>query len=432
MSMHTFAEGSAGGAACHEAMDTAVSGSRIEAARRARLLAFYLPQFHPTAENDAWWGRGFTEWTHVAGAKPLFPGHYQPRVPADLGYYDLRVAETREAQAELARRGGIEGFCYWHYWFAGRRLLHRPFEEVLKSGEPDFPFCLAWANHSWHGKKGVLMEQTYPGQADHEAHFQALLPAFRDPRYVRVGGRPLFYIFCGWDIPDVDGFIALWQGLARKHGLEGIHFVARSAHEFSRSAPGAFSEKFDAFTFSHESRMTHFGMRHLMRSSFWKGPDAMPGGLSRKVVVRTVWRYAWRRLWSRVLGRPPVIFDYEDALPCLRGVAGGSPRMYPCVVPNWDHSPRSAGRRTILHGSTPDLFRRHVREVLHDAQVLPAEERIVFVKSWNEWAEGNYLEPDQKYGRQYLDTLRDEVMDRTFDHSTAATLHPAMVPATVS
>jgi lipopolysaccharide biosynthesis protein len=167
---------------------------------RARAIALYLPQFHPIPENDEWWGKGFTEWTNTAKAKPVFRGHYQPHVPADLGFYDLRVPETREAQTALARRYGIEGFCYYHYWFAGRRILERPFDAVLHSGTPDFPFCLCWANATWAGvwygePNRVLIKQTYPGQADHEAHFRALLPAFKDPRYIRVDGKPVFLIF---------------------------------------------------------------------------------------------------------------------------------------------------------------------------------------------------------------------------------------------
>ena len=159
-----------------------------------RLIAYYLPQYHPIPENDGWWGRGFTEWTNVAKARPLFRGHYQPHIPADLGFYDLRLPEVRQAQAELARQAGIEGFCYWHYWFAGKRLLERPFNEVLASGKPDFPFCLAWANATWTGiwydaPDRILMEQTYPGQDDHKAHFNALLPAFLDERYIRGGWK---------------------------------------------------------------------------------------------------------------------------------------------------------------------------------------------------------------------------------------------------
>ena len=166
---------------------------------KVRAIAFYLPQFYPTPENDEWWAPGFTEWTNVGKAKPLFHGHYQPRVPADLGYYDLRVPETREMQAQLAKEAGLEGFCYWHYWFNGRRLLDRVFREVVESGTPDFPFCLCWANHSWYAKTWnsnspdrLLIEQTYGGVEDFTAHFNAMLPAFKDEKYIKVDGKPVF------------------------------------------------------------------------------------------------------------------------------------------------------------------------------------------------------------------------------------------------
>ena len=167
-----------------------------------KIIAFYLPQFYPTPENDEWWGKGFTEWTNVAKAKPLFPGHNQPRVSADLGFYDLRLPTVREEQVRLAKEAGIDGFCYWHYWFNGRRLLDRVFSEVVESGKPDFPFCLCWANHSWSMKtwdpsrpNKLLIEQTYPGKNDFEAHFYAMLPAFKDPRYIRHKGKLLFGVF---------------------------------------------------------------------------------------------------------------------------------------------------------------------------------------------------------------------------------------------
>ncbi|MCA1704692.1 MAG: glycoside hydrolase family 99-like domain-containing protein, partial [Actinobacteria bacterium] len=164
------------------------------------MVAFYLPQFYPIPENDLWWEPGYTEWTAVARARPMFPGHRQPRLPTELGYYDLRVPETRAAQAALAKEHGIEGFCYWHYWIGnGKRVLDRPFNEVLRSGEPDFPFCLGWANHDWYDKSTrpwtLLMQQQYPGQGDEAAHFRALEPAFHDPRHLCIDGNPIFLVF---------------------------------------------------------------------------------------------------------------------------------------------------------------------------------------------------------------------------------------------
>src|SRR3990170_1056122 len=196
-----------------------------------KLICFYLPQFHPTPENDAWWGKGFTEWRNVAKAKPLFPGHYQPHLPADLGFYDLRLPEARQAQADIARQYGIHGFCYYHYWFAGRRLLERPFNEVVVSGEPEFPFCLCWANQSWTGiwhgtPKRILIEQTYPGIEDHRQHFETLLSAFHDKRYLKVEGKPLFVVYSPMDLPDSPRVMELWRELAVRAGLPGLFFVA--------------------------------------------------------------------------------------------------------------------------------------------------------------------------------------------------------------
>lgn len=195
-----------------------------------RIIAFYLPQYHPIPENDEWWGKGFTEWANVASAKPLFKGHDQPRIPADLGFYDLRVPEVRQAQADLASKYGIDGFCYWHYWFAGKQLLESPFNEVLKSGEPDFPFCLAWANMPWSGvwdgrPDRILIDQTYPGEHDHIAHFNALLPAFLDDRYIRIDDKPSFVIYKPNKLLDTAETITLWQRMAKEAGLNGLYIV---------------------------------------------------------------------------------------------------------------------------------------------------------------------------------------------------------------
>ena len=225
-------------------------------------IAFYLPQYYPIPENDEWWGKGFTEWTNVTKAKPLFEGHKQPHFPADLGYYDLRVPEVREQQAQLAREAGIEGFCYWHYWFGnGKRLLERPFNEVLKSGKPDFPFCLAWANETWSGiwngvSEKVLMKQEYPGLKDYEDHFYTILPAFKDKRYMRVDGKPLFVVYNPDDLPDMKVFCDYFNELAIKNGLKGLHLVANSYH----GNPLCFNPYhfgFDSYTISGHDRILH-------------------------------------------------------------------------------------------------------------------------------------------------------------------------------
>lgn len=386
---------------------------------RARLIAYYLPQYHPIPENDEWWGKGFTEWTNVTKAKPLFPGHEQPRLPADLGYYDLRLPEARAAQAELATRAGIEGFCYWHYWFAGKRLLERPFIEVLESGEPDFPFCLGWANQSWTGvwhgaPQRVLMEQTYPGPADHEQHFYALLPAFLDKRYVRVNEKPLMLIFDAQNLPGAEKFIDQWQHLASKNGLPAIHFVAHLPWHTPAYDP--WSLGFDAVTVSGPNRIITYSKLEIELSRQKRASanrSSAPGFGGKAKAMRNAFLAKAQSRLRRWSGRPIRVFEYADAAHFLLDEAEKFARpeqAYPCVLTNWDNSPRSGLRALILKNSTPEAFRTHLREALRRAEVLPPSNRIMFVKSWNEWAEGNYLEPDRQFGHQRLEVLREEVV----------------------
>jgi Glycosyltransferase WbsX len=381
----------------------------------ARLIALYLPQFHPIPENDKWWGKGFTEWTNVGKARPLFRGHYQPRLPADLGYYDLRVPEVREAQAEMARSAGIEGFCYYHYWFGGKRLLERPFEEVVASGKPDFPFCLCWANETWSGvwhgaPNRTLMEQTYPGPEDNREHFMALRNAFLDERYMRIDGRPIFVIYRPAKFPQVARFIQEWQELAIENGLPGIHFIAFLA---SPEPPWDFRARgFDGCSTAENLEVFRFPLRHLLPGS---NPNSLPKNFSRSraevyrdALKGTLPRWLWRRGRSLV-GQFGNVLDYRHAVPHLLKGCSGEAGVYPTVVPNWDNTPRSNVRGYVLRDSTPELFRAHLRDALKLVESHPIENRLVFIKSWNEWAEGNYLEPDQKFGHDYLKVVRDEV-----------------------
>jgi lipopolysaccharide biosynthesis protein len=352
----------------------------------ARVLAFYLPQFHPVPENDIWWGKGFTEWHNVTRARPLFRSHRQPHLPADLGFYDLRVAETRKSQAELARSAGVSAFCYWHYWFAGQRLLETPFSQVLRSGEPNFPFCLAWANQTWTGiwhgaAERVLIEQTYPGPEDDRAHFESVLEAFEDPRYLRVNGRPLLYIFRPEELPDPPRFVERWQEMAVKAGLRGLYLVAEV------------------------SDLLGDGVRY--REYRRHGFDA--GVYVRIPVLRTPRTLAAMRLRRRLRGGPEV-FPCSQDLP--DPPLGLDAPLYPCVYPNWDNTPRCGRRGVVVVSTGPERFRAHIRAALDRIKDRDAEERLLFVKSWNEWAEGNYLEPDQETGLGYLDVLHEEVSSR--------------------
>ena len=351
---------------------------------KARAVAFYLPQYFPIPENDEWWGKGFTEWTNTARARRLFPGHRQPNLPSELGFYDLRVSETRVAQAEMAREHGVEAFVYWHYWFGnGDRILERPFTEVLESGEPDFPFALAWANQTWtgiwHGAKDrVLKQQLYPGGEDDRRHFETVLKAFRDARYLRVSGRPVFYVFRPEELPHPAAFVETWQRCAREAGLDGLYLVAESSDLLGRGA---------RFT-PDEATAAGFDASVYMR---------LPAVLTDASRLRM-------RLVRKALRGGPEIYPYSDN--SLSEVPRG-PTIQPCVYPNWDNTPRSGRGGLVLVGATPDKFERNVRDAVASLGSRPAEERLLWVKSWNEWAEGNHLEPDLVHGRAWLEALQN-------------------------
>lgn len=353
---------------------------------KARVLAYYLPQFHPIPENDEWWGKGFTEWTNVGKAKPLFPGHYQPHVPADLGYYDLRVPETREAQAQMAREAGVEGFVYWHYWFGnGKRLLERPFNEVLASGKPDFPFALAWANETWSGschgliEGKTLIEQTYPGDDDYIAHFNALLPAFKDKRYITCDGKPIFMIYQPTQLPELAHFVTIWQDLAHKSGLKGIYFIA-IGQKWSFDYDDMISKGMDAINLIH---------LQARRSTI---PFLKRVGL--KI--------------SQMLFHTPIRFYYNDEV-FFQQMCFEHENVFPTIIPNWDHTPRSGRRGKVMVDASPEKFGKTVNKMVQQLATKPYDKRFVFIKSWNEWAEGNYLEPDLKYGHAWLDAIRENI-----------------------
>jgi hypothetical protein len=356
----------------------------------ARLIAYYLPQYHPIKENDEWWGKGFTEWVSVANAKPLFEGHEQPKIPGELGFYDLRLEETKIAQAEMAKKYGIEGFCYWHYWLGnGIRLLERPFQEVLESGKPDFPFCLGWANHSWKGvffgaQNQTLAEQTYGGYKDHEEHFAFLLKAFKDERYIKVNGKPLMYIYRAYDIPDCKKVLDFWRNLAIEEGLKGIHFVGENINITDCEMLGL-----DALAFPRHREIEN---------------------VEANAIKNKYLRFIYKKIKGAQLQLK--VFDYKDAMKYFLKTEEYKINEYPCIVPGWDTTPRLQKNAVILKKSTSQLFKQHVEEVLKRVSYKPEEENIIFIKSWNEWAEGNYMEPDWKNGLAYLEALK-EALDKT-------------------
>jgi Glycosyltransferase WbsX len=342
------------------------------------IAALYLPQFHVIEENEAWWGPGFTEWTNVKAARPLFRGHRQPVVPGELGYYDLLDPSVRERQADLARGAGVTSFCYWHYWFGGRELLQRPFDDVLASGRPEFPFFLGWANQSWSGvwhgaPNRILMQQTYP-DGDDEAHFTRLLPAFVDDRYVRIDGRPVLLIFSPTDLPNPAAFVDRWQSLAESAGIGGLYIVAWiEGRDWGANYASHEADGFDAGLYVH--------------FPFQRTPTT---------ALRD-------RLRSHVERLGPGRYGYCEDLPVPRDPIPGV--VHRSVQPNWDNTPRSGRRGAVALDSAPNRFERHLTQALRLEQMHPPSSRLCVIKSWNEWAEGNYLEPDSTFERGWLDAV---------------------------
>lgn len=349
-----------------------------------RVIAFYLPQFYPTPENDEWWEPGFTEWTNVAKAKPLFPGHDQPRIPRDLSFYDLRVPQTRELQAGLAKEAGIDGFCYWHYWFGnGKRLLSDVFREVVETGKPDFPFCLCWANHSWYAKTWdphvpdkLLIEQTYPGKDDYVAHFYEMLPAFRDKRYMRTSsGRLIFGVFDFDFFADFSFFKEIWNNLAKENGLTGFEFFAfiQGPTRLEKYKSGYYDRVvYDALNDTYKPYSEHSFQRY-----------------KHSLMLR--------------LGLPVKLADYKDYVHAALRRFKELPNFTPCIDPMFDHSPRSANRGIILHHNSPKLWGELCRKTRQLVEEANDPDRLIFIKAWNEWGEGNYMEPDSKFGKQYIE-----------------------------
>ena len=380
---------------------------------KARVIALYLPQFHPIPENNRWWGPGFTEWTNVAKAKPLFKGHVQPKIPADLGFYDLRLPEVRQQQADLAHEVGIEGFCYYHYWFGGKQLLERPFNEVLASGKPDFPFCLCWANHSWSNKtwnrksnmqsNSMLIEQTYPGYDDDYNHFMNVLPAFRDKRYITIDGKPVFFLYNPWEHTRVKEWIVTWRKLAQENGLPGLHFVSMcdATLTFKLNPDGTKSRVLPNVESSQDLFQTvlDMGFDAVNCIGMRRGEMLSEGRMLN--LCKTILRKA-----GLPIGQ---FFDYS------RTVKGFFPQetkwenVYPTIVPQWDRSPRAATLDGIYVHATPKAFEEHINDALTYIEKKAPEHRIMVLKSWNEWGEGNYVEPDLEFGHGWLEAIKNTI-----------------------
>lgn len=380
---------------------------------KARVIAYYLPQYHPIPENDKYWGKGFTEWTNVAKAKPLFRGHDQPRIPTDLGFYDLRLPEVREEQARLAREAGIEGFCYWHYWFGGgKELLERPFNEVVDNGKPDFPFCLGWANHNWTTKtwltggkvrNEMIAEQTYPGEEDYILHFNTYLKAFKDKRYMKVDGKLLFVVFAPMDMPDATQWMKKWNELARMNGLEGFHFVGIRENFTVTNNKKQGIHKYSLKSFDYMAKTNY-------QSVFEKGFDAINsrGTIRAQAISTNVYYYYFKRLLMKLGIRVLVKCNYRKIIENYYVDGDKEEFVYPTIIPNFDRTPRAGwNTNNLWYNSTPKLFEKQLIKALNLIKDKKDEHKILFLQSWNEWGEGNYVEPDLTFGRQYLEVLKN-------------------------
>ncbi len=372
----------------------------------ARVIALYLPQFHPIPENNKYWGEGFTEWTNVAQAKPLFKGHYQPRIPADLGFYDLRLPQVRKKQAELAKEAGKEGFCYWHYWFGnGKEVLQIPFDEVVKTKEPNFPFCLGWALHDWTTKtweKGsakekdvIIFKQEFPGEEDDTNHFYRLLSAFKDERYIKVDGKLLFSILVPRAMPEPKRFMDLWNRLAKENGLPGFHFVG-----IIDSMPTINSQNINCIDKAINDNIDDAKSMGFdaIGTTDQKYAELKTGGKIRKIVFA-----AMRKLsLSNVIDK----YDYAKIIDNFYSPSDSREDVYPQLLAGWDRSPRSGKKAIIYYNNTPQTFEKAVKKALECVKNKQPEHRIVFLNSWNEWGEGAYVEPDIKYGKAKLEVLK--------------------------
>jgi hypothetical protein len=357
------------------------------AENRIRPIAFYLPQFYPNPENDKWWGKGFTEWTMVAKAKPLFTEHYQPHIPADLGFYDLRLTEVMEEQTKLAREYGIYGFMFYHYWFQGKRLLQLPVNQLMKQKNIDFPFCLCWANETWSrvwvgNPKEILMPQEYSIEDDIRHMEYLCREVFTDDRYIKVNGKPIFGVWEVKELPDAGKTAEVWQQVAIKEGFKGIYLI-NVDHLSHASDPRTIN--FDAVA----EFVPDWGNLppHRTRNTFDKILNFL------KIFRSPFYDHK--------------IMNYDDLIRINLEKTNPSYKYFPGVTPSWDNtSRRKEGNAHVFHDSSPEKFEKWIDEVIKNYSPQSEDENFIFINAWNEWAEGAHLEPCIRWGSGYLEALK--------------------------
>jgi lipopolysaccharide biosynthesis protein len=360
-------------------------------------IAIYLPQFHPIPENDAWWGKGFTEWTNVVKARSRFEGHYQPHLPADLGFYDLRLEEARLAQEQLAKSYGIHGFCYYHYWFNGKRVLHEPLDRKMQNTKEDLPFMMCWANENWTktwdgADHHVLLHQEYSFEDDLE-HIQHLITYFKDDRYIKVNGKPVFVIYRPRLFQDIKQTIALWREEVKKAGFPDLYigFAQNNEHSFLPKEKG-----FD------------FGIQ--FQPNFGTKQTPIPFGISKlkthTIKFKRLLGYKVKKIFGFNYDKCNHYFDYW-AYAKTQIELDFRPNIYPGITPMWDNSARRNENPFIFHNSTPTKYKKWLTHIKKKYPWDTLPENFLFINAWNEWAEGNHLEPCQKWGKQYLEVTKN-------------------------
>lgn len=377
---------------------------------KLQAIAIHLPQFHPITENDEWWGKGFTEWTNVTKAQPLFKNHYQPHLPADLGFYDLRLAEARLAQEAMAKQYGITGFCYYHYWFNGHRLLEKPVDAKLANQAEDLPFMLCWANENWSRRwdgldQDMLMQQNYSADDD-ATHIRHLLTFFKDNRYIKIDGKPVFAVYKSTELPNAKATTDLWRKIAREEaGMELylVRFEAGGNHGEKLMIDGGFDAAIDFQPLNDMVRafQAERKKKYRYKATWWKD-----------LFVSKVIKHISRKKYEEFKYVLHHRLSYPDYVKHVLQTPQVSYKRFPGISPGWDNTARKKNRHFLFYDSTPELYRTWFAYVAEQAKKLPSNERFIFINAWNEWAEGNHLEPCQKWGRAYLEATK-EVLEKT-------------------
>lgn len=374
-----------------------------------KIIPVYLPQFHTIPENDEWWGKGFTEWVNVKNAKPLFEGHNQPRVPLNNNYYDLSDVETLKWQCRLAKEHGIYGFCMYHYWFNGHLLLEKPMEMLLAHPEIDIKYCISWANHDWtDGWKAsdrapkILIAHDFNDEQDWVNHFNYMLPFFKDPRYMTENNKPLMVIYIPNLIRKLNKMLDLWTRMAQEAGFDGLTYIYQSA-------ASSFDHSWDHTLFDYGVEMNpgYANLYFQNKRNMGVFPKLMKYsreikrllGIKRSLLpqkaVKEIAKADYDETWQKILQLRP---------------AKHTPKMIPCAFTDWDNTPRHKERGYVYTGVSPDKFKKYFAQLLQNARQY-YDTDMIFVFAWNEWAEGGYLEPDEKNGYGYLNAIK-EVLEK--------------------